>query len=154
MAVTQRLFLSAVVLAASMGFPLKALSDNAIGSPVREGRISSLFGIRDDPFGGDSRFHAGIDIAAPVGTPVRPVAAGRVIFSGVYQGFGRIVAIQHGKHMSSLYAHFDDLRVAVGQFVHRDTVLGVVGSSGRATGPHLHFEVRVAGIPVDPSWVF
>jgi murein DD-endopeptidase MepM/ murein hydrolase activator NlpD len=85
---------------------------------------------------------------------VRPVAAGRVIFSGSYQGFGRIVAIQHGKHMSSVYAHFEDLRVAVGQLVHRETVLGVVGSSGRSTGPHLHFEVRVAGTPVDPSWVF
>ena len=133
---------------------MKAASDTAIGSPVREGRISSLYGIREDPFGGDSRFHAGIDIAAPVGTPVRPVAAGRVIFSGSYQGFGRIIAIQHGKHMSSLYAHFEELRVAVGQLVHRETVLGVVGSSGRSTGPHLHFEVLVAGTPVDPSWVF
>ena len=110
--------------------------------------------MREDPFEGEQRSHAGIDIAAPAGTPVRPVAAGRVIFSGVYQGFERIVAIQHGKHMSSLYAHFDDLGVAVGQFVHRDTVLGVVGSSGRATGPHLHFEVRVGGVPVNPSWVF
>jgi murein DD-endopeptidase MepM/ murein hydrolase activator NlpD len=133
---------------------MKAASDTAIGSPVREGRISSLYGIREDPFGGDSRFHAGIDIAAPVGTPVRPVAAGRVIFSGSYQGFGRIVAIQHGKHMSSLYAHFDDLRVAVGQLVHRGTVLGVVGSSGKSTGPHLHFEVRVGGIPIDPQSIF
>lgn len=154
MAVTQRLFLSVVVLAVSMGLPSKASSDAAIGSPVKKGRISSLFGIREDPFGGDPRFHAGIDIAAPVGTPVRPVAAGRVIFSGVYHGFGRIVAIQHGKHMSSLYAHFDDLKVAVGQLVHRDSVIGVVGSSGRATGPHLHFELRVGGIPVDPAWVF
>jgi murein DD-endopeptidase MepM/ murein hydrolase activator NlpD len=133
---------------------MKAASDTAIGSPVREGRISSLYGIGEDPFGGDPRFHAGIDIAAPVGPPVRPVAAGRVIFSSSYQGFGRIVAIQQGKHMSGLYAYFKDLRVAVGQLVHRDTVLGVVGSSGRATGPHLHFEVRVGGIPVDPSWVF
>jgi len=154
MAVTQRVFLTVVALAALMGFPLKASSDTPIGSPIGEGRISSLFGIRDDPFGGDQRFHAGIDIAAPVGTPVRPVAAGRVIFSGSYQGFGRIVAIQHGKHMSSLYAHFEELSVTVGQLVDRGTVLGVVGSSGRSTGPHLHFEVRVAGMPVDPSWVF
>ena len=103
---------------------------------------------------GEQRFHAGIDIAAPVGSPVRPVAAGRVIFSGSYQGFGRIVAIQHGKHMSSFYAHFDDLRVAVGQLVHRGTVLGVVGSSGKSTGTHLHFEVRVGGIPIDPQSIF
>jgi len=96
----------------------------------------------------------GINIAAPIVAPVRPVAPGRVIFSGAYQGFGRIVAIQHGKPISSLYAHFEDLRVDVGQLVHRGTVLGVVGSSGRATGPHLHFEVRVAGVPADPSWVF
>ena len=64
------------------------------------------------------------------------------------------VAVQHGTHMSSLYAHFEELSVTIGQLVHRGTVLGVVGSSGRATGPHLHFEVRVGGIPIDPSWVF
>ena len=154
MAVAKRFFLCLLMIAVSMTVPSNAAGDTEIGSPVREGRISSLFGMREDPSEGELRFHAGIDIAAPLGTPVRPVAAGRVIFSGVYQGFGRIVAIQHGKHMSSLYAHFEDLRVAVGQLVHRETVLGVVGSSGRATGPHLHFEVRVAGMPVDPSWVF
>jgi murein DD-endopeptidase MepM/ murein hydrolase activator NlpD len=154
MAVAKRFFFCLATVLVSMTFPSKVSAETEIGSPVREGRISSLFGMREDPFEGELRFHAGIDIAAPVGTPVRPVAAGRVIFSGSYQGFGRIVAIQHGKHMSSLYAHFEDLRVAVGQLVHRETVLGVVGSSGRATGPHLHFEVRVAGTPVDPSWVF
>jgi murein DD-endopeptidase MepM/ murein hydrolase activator NlpD len=73
------------------------------------------------------------------------MAAGRVVFRGSYRGFGRIVAIQDGKHMSSLYAHFEDLRVAVGQLVYRETVLGVVRSSGRSTGPHLHLEVRVGG---------
>ena len=154
MAVAKRFFFCLATVAVSMTVPSKASADTEIGSPVREGRISSLFGMREDPFEGELRFHAGIDIAAPVGTPVRPVAAGRVIFSGSYQGFGRIIAIQHGKHMSSLYAHFEELRVAVGQLVHRETVLGVVGSSGRSTGPHLHFEVRVAGTPVDPSWVF
>jgi murein DD-endopeptidase MepM/ murein hydrolase activator NlpD len=154
MAVAKRFFLCLGMVAVSTTFPSNAAGDSEIGSPVREGRISSLFGMREDPFEGELRFHAGIDIAAPVGTPVRPVAAGRVIFSGSYQGFGRIIAIQHGKHMSSLYAHFEELRVAVGQLVHRETVLGVVGSSGRSTGPHLHFEVRVAGTPVDPSWVF
>jgi murein DD-endopeptidase MepM/ murein hydrolase activator NlpD len=138
MAVAKRFFLCLLMIAVSMTVPSNAAGDTEIGSPVREGRISSLFGMREDPSEGELRFHAGIDIAAPLGTPVRPVAAGRVIFSGVYQGFGRIVAIQHGKHMSSLYAHFEDLRVAVGQLVHRETVLGVVGSSGRATGPHLH----------------
>ena len=74
-----------------MTVPPNAAGDTEIGSPVREGRISSLFGMREDPFEGEPRFHAGIDIAAPVGTPVRPVAAGRVIFSGSYQGFGRII---------------------------------------------------------------
>lgn len=154
MAVAKRFFFCLATVVVSMTFPTKVSAETEIGSPVREGRISSLFGMREDPFEGELRFHAGIDIAAPVGTPVRPVAAGRVIFSGSYQGFGRIVAIQHGRHMSSLYAHFEDLRVAVGQLVDRETVLGVVGSSGRATGPHLHFEVRVAGAPVDPAWIF
>jgi murein DD-endopeptidase MepM/ murein hydrolase activator NlpD len=154
MALAKRFFLCLATVAVSMTFPTKVSAETEIGSPVREGRISSLFGMREDPFEGELRFHAGIDIAAPVGTPVRPVAAGRVIFSGSYQGFGRIVAIQHGQHMSSLYAHFEELSVTVGQLVDRGTVLGVVGSSGRSTGPHLHFEVRVAGTPVDPSWVF
>jgi murein DD-endopeptidase MepM/ murein hydrolase activator NlpD len=133
---------------------LKASSDTAIGSPVKKGRISSLFGIREDPFGGDPRFHTGIDIAAPMGTPVRPVAAGRVVFSGVYQGFGRIVAIQHGSYITSVYAHFATLNVEVGQIVHPGRIIGYIGTTGRATGPHLHLELRVQGHPVDPMMLF
>jgi murein DD-endopeptidase MepM/ murein hydrolase activator NlpD len=88
-----------------MTVPSNAAGDTEIGSPVSEGRISSLFGMREDPFEGEQRFHAGIDIAAPVGTPVRPVAAGRVIFSGSYQGFGLIVAIQHGNMLMRVVVH-------------------------------------------------
>ena len=91
MAVAKRFFLCLGMVAVSMTFRSNAAGDTKIGSPVRDGRISSLFGMREDPFEGEQRFHAGIDIAAPVGIPVRPVAAGRVIFSGSYKGFGRII---------------------------------------------------------------
>ena len=91
MAVAKGFFFCLATVVVPMTFPTKVSAETEIGSPVREGRISSLFGMREDPFEGEQRFHAGIDIAAPVGTPVRPVAAGRVIFSGSYLGFGRII---------------------------------------------------------------
>ena len=96
MAVAKRFFLCLGMVAVSTTFPSNAAGDSEIGSPVREGRISSLFGMRDDPFEGELRFHAGIDIAAPVGTPVRPVAAGRVIFSGSYVSALNSASLKNG----------------------------------------------------------
>lgn len=115
------------------------------------GRISSSFGARKDPFTGAVREHKGLDIALPAGTPVEPVEAGRVVFSGVQSGYGQVVVVDHGEGVRSVYAHLQSRSVDVGQEVGSGTVIGRVGSSGRATGPHLHLEIRRDGVPVDPE---
>jgi murein DD-endopeptidase MepM/ murein hydrolase activator NlpD len=94
--------------------------------------------------------HDGIDLAAPVGTPVKTAAPGRVIYAGEQRGYGLIVIIEHANDLVTVYAHNHDLRVKTGQLVRATQVIATVGESGRTTGPHLHFEVRKAGTPVDP----
>jgi murein DD-endopeptidase MepM/ murein hydrolase activator NlpD len=118
--------------------------------PVVNARITSEYGTRADPLHGKKRFHDGIDFAAPAGSPVRAVAAGHVIFCGTTPGFGRVVGVRHNKDVTTLYAHCWASRVSVGDSVSAGTILGFVGESGRATGPHLHFEVRVDGKSVNP----
>lgn len=117
--------------------------------PVR-GRITSSFGERLDPFEGEGAFHAGIDIGVPSGTRVHATAEGVVVYAGWMDGYGRTVIINHGHHMRTLYAHMSSLAVSVGQHVDRDDVVGFVGMSGRTTGPHLHYEVRINNNPVNP----
>ncbi|HIJ63033.1 MAG TPA: M23 family metallopeptidase, partial [Rhodospirillaceae bacterium] len=97
--------------------------------------------------------HPGIDLAAPLGTTVRATAAGRVVFVGRRGGYGRVVEVFHGQRVTTLYAHLLRLSVHRGQWVAAGAPLGRVGRSGRATGPHLHYEVRIADIPTDP-WPF
>jgi murein DD-endopeptidase MepM/ murein hydrolase activator NlpD len=94
--------------------------------------------------------HDGIDLAAPEATPVRAAQDGTVLYAGEQRGYGRIVIIQHEGNLITLYAHNKDLRVTTGQKVRRAQVVATVGESGRTSGPHLHFEVRVDGKPVDP----
>ena len=117
--------------------------------PVR-GRITSSFGERIDPFDGEGAFHTGIDIAVRYGTPVHVTADGMVIFSGIENGYGRTVIVDHGHGLRTLYAHMSALAVSVGQHIDRGEVVGFVGDSGRSTGPHLHYEVRVNRSPVNP----
>lgn len=117
--------------------------------PVR-GRITSSFGERIDPFEGEGAFHAGIDIAVPYGTTVHVTAAGIVVFAGTMDGYGRTVVVNHGHGVETLYAHLSGLAVAVGQHLDRDEVVGFVGETGRTTGPHLHYEVRIHNAPVNP----
>ncbi len=117
--------------------------------PVR-GRITSSFGERVDPFLGEGAFHDGIDIAVPYGTPVHVTAAGIVVFAGMMDGYGRTVIVNHGHGIETLYAHLSGLAVAVGLHLDRDQVVGYVGESGWATGPHLHYEVRIHNAPVNP----
>lgn len=95
------------------------------------------------------RMHEGIDIAAPTGTPIRAAAAGTVIYAGTMSGYGNIVIVDHGNGLATAYAHQSAIYVGGGQ-VSQGTVLGAVGTTGNSTGPHLHFEVRVNGSPVDP----
>lgn len=115
-----------------------------------EGRIASSFGEREDPFNGEGAFHSGIDIDAPYGTPVRAAADGDVADAATVSGYGRQVMLDHGHDVRTIYAHLSSIAVFPGQHVSRGQVIGYVGQSGRATGPHLHYEVRVHNVPVNP----
>ena len=94
--------------------------------------------------------HDGIDLAAPAGTPVKTAAPGSVLFAGEQKGYGLLAIVDHGEGLVTLYAHNRDLRVTTGQKVHEGQVIATVGESGKTSGPHLHFEVRKQGVPVDP----
>ncbi|MBX5480309.1 MAG: M23 family metallopeptidase [Myxococcaceae bacterium] len=117
--------------------------DGVLDWPLR-GVIYARFGRK-----GEER-HDGIDLAAPLGTPVKTAKAGRVLYAGEQKGYGLIVIIDHGDDLITLYAHNRDLRVKTGQRVRDGQVVATVGESGRTSGPHLHFEVRKGGVPTDP----
>ena len=116
-----------------------------------EGDISSPYGTRDDPFGGERSFHSGTDISATPGIPVKATADGVVSYSGWTQFSGYVVLIEHGCGFSTVYAHNKSNQVKVGQGVKRGEIIGCVGSSGKSTGPHVHYEVWEKGKRVNPS---
>ena len=118
--------------------------------PAAAQYISSGFGYRSDPFDGDAAFHAGLDFKAPFGAPVFAAAWGRVAFVGQRNGYGNVVEIDHGNGLLTRYAHMSAFHARAGQPVRAGEVIGAVGSTGRSTGPHLHFEVRLNGQPVNP----
>ena len=115
------------------------------------GTITSPFGWRSNPFGGAPEFHQGLDIAAPMGTTVTAAASGTVIMAQWYGGYGNYILIDHGGGYSTGYGHLSAIYVSNGQSIQRGQAIGAVGSTGQSTGPHLHFEVRIAGKPVDPA---
>jgi len=114
------------------------------------GRVASSFGEREDPINGEGAFHTGIDIDAPYGTPVRAAGDGDVSDASMGAGYGREVVLDHGHDVLTVYGHLSAVAVFPGQHVVRGQVIGYVGQSGRATGPHLHYEVRVHNVPVNP----
>lgn len=118
--------------------------------PVR-GWITSRFGHRRSPFTGSLQMHEGIDIGARKGTPVKSSADGTVIFAGWKSEYGRLVTVDHGYGFRTRYGHLDSLKVRSGQRVKRGEILGTVGNTGKSTGPHLHYEVRVKNVPTNPS---
>ena len=120
--------------------------------PVR-GHITAGFGDRLDPFNGEGTFHAGVDISTEFGNPVLAAADGFVVAVTQTSGYGRVVVVDHGAGITTWYAHLSRFRAYLGQSVQRGEVIGYVGSSGRATGPHLHYEVRLHDTPVNP-WRF
>lgn len=133
----------------------RTLGKGDFASPLPvEGRLSARFGLRHDPFTGEPRFHDGLDIAARRGTPIASVADGTVVFAGRQRGYGRTVVIDHGNGLRTRYAHADSLDVHVGARVTKGQTIAAVGSTGRSTGPHLHFEVTKNGHPVEPSTFF
>lgn len=116
-----------------------------------EGAVGSKFGLRLHPIFGTTRMHAGVDIGAPSGQAVWAAKEGRVIFAGVKGGYGNTVIVQHEGNVATLYAHLSAHRTSEGEWVDTGEVIGLIGSTGWSTGPHLHFETRVDGVPKDPE---
>ena len=119
--------------------------------PLETARMSSNFGMRTHPVLGGHRRHNGIDLAAPSGTPVYATADGQVAKAEYWSSYGNYIQIEHGGEMHTRYAHLSNYNVVAGQSVKKGDLIGFVGSTGRSTGPHLHYEVRVAGEAVDPT---
>ncbi len=115
------------------------------------GWVSSHFGYRNDPFTGKVTLHKGLDVAGPIGTPVFSPAAGVVSYVGYEPGYGKIVSIDHGFGVVTRFAHNSKVFVKVGQNISRRDKISAIGNTGRSSGPHVHYEVRVNGIPVDPK---
>jgi murein DD-endopeptidase MepM/ murein hydrolase activator NlpD len=115
------------------------------------GRLSSRFGVRGDPFTGISRFHNGIDLAGPVGTPVLAAMSGRVSMVGYNPNYGRYVILSHAEGFQTLYGHLDSFQVRKAARVKQGELIGTMGNSGYSTGSHLHFSIFLRGEPVDPS---
>ncbi len=123
-----------------------------IRAPVPYGSdVTSSFGMRVDPFLGRMAMHTGIDFRQDSGTPVRATASGKIVSAGPDGGYGNMVEIEHGNNLASLYGHLSAILVSEGQWVEKGAIIGKVGSTGRSTGPHLHYEVRVNDSPVNPE---
>jgi murein DD-endopeptidase MepM/ murein hydrolase activator NlpD len=118
---------------------------------IGEVEFTSGFGVRTDPFLGRPAMHTGLDFRAQTGDPVRATANGKVVSSGWAGGYGRMVEIDHGNGLSTRYGHLSEIDVKVGDSVRIGQVIGAVGSTGRSTGPHLHYETRIDGEAVDPQ---
>ncbi len=113
--------------------------------------MSSPFGVRTDPFNGRPAMHTGVDLRGDIGEPVHATAAGRVTIAGWDGGYGRMVELDHGNGLATRYGHLSKIEVKIGQHVRIGEVIGRIGSTGRSTGPHLHYETRINGEPVDPQ---
>lgn len=116
-----------------------------------EGRVTGSYGERIDPFNGEGAFHAGVDISTAYGHAVVAPADGYITFADNMSGYGRLVMIEHGHDISTRFGHLSAFAVVPGQWVRRGDVIGYVGQSGRTTGPHLHYEVRIHDVPVNPQ---
>jgi murein DD-endopeptidase MepM/ murein hydrolase activator NlpD len=151
---------TAMTGAASVGIGMGETHDVSIRDWMRlaaaptlwpvEGRITGSFGERTDPFSGEGAFHRGVDISSDIGTHIIAPADGVVLYADMMNGYGRTVMVDHGNGISTLYGHLSGFAVGHGQQVHRGDTLGYVGQSGRSTGPHLHYEVRIFNTPVNP----
>jgi murein DD-endopeptidase MepM/ murein hydrolase activator NlpD len=115
-----------------------------------DGRLLSSYGNRTDPFHGDMSFHSGVDISCPVGTPVKSAGDGIVTKAEWSSGYGRLIIVDHGRGMATFYAHLARFDVIPGQEVRRGQIIAYSGASGRVTSPHLHYEVRQGGVPMNP----
>lgn len=119
--------------------------------PVEGGEVTDTFGGRRNPFGGGHEFHSGQDIGAPRGTPVYATASGVATLAGTQNGYGQIVVIDHDNGLTTRYGHLSKIVATLGQEIKRGDLIGEVGSTGRSTGPHLHYEVRINDVAVNPG---
>lgn len=119
--------------------------------PVRAAHNTSRFGWREDPITGIRTFHEGVDLAAPAGHAILAAAPGKVVFAGMHSGYGIMAEIDHGRGIRTRYGHAQGFLVRPGDLVRGGQVIGSVGSTGRSTGSHLHFEVRINGVPQNPQ---
>ena len=146
--------------AASVGISLGLTKNSTTADWIRansapnlwpvEGQVTASFGERIDPFNGEGAFHSGVDISANVGSAVIAPADGSITFADFLGGYGRAIMVDHGHGISTRYGHLSSFAVTAGQYVHRGDTIGYVGTSGRTTGPHLHYEVRINDVPVNP----
>lgn len=134
----------------SKSLPGKIIGGMPGGLPMSGARLTSGFGMRYHPTLGGTRFHAGVDLAAPYGSPVVATGSGQISRAGWAGGYGILVSIAHGGAVETRYAHLSAIAVRPGQAVVKGQVIGYVGSTGRSTGPHLHYETRVSGQPTNP----
>ena len=123
-------------------------------SPLTRATLTSRFGYRNHPILGGRRLHAGIDLSAPEGTPVYATAKGVVTGAGWQGGYGLLIELAHADQLQTRYGHLSRLAVSAGQRVEPGQLIGYVGSTGRSTGPHLHYEVHKSGIPVNPAYYY
>jgi murein DD-endopeptidase MepM/ murein hydrolase activator NlpD len=135
---------------------LDLLSHALVTVPVRkpivgEIDLSSTFGVRSDPFGRGPAMHSGLDFRSTMGDPVHVTANGKVVAAGWHGGYGNMVEVDHGNGFATRYGHMSKIEVKVGQYVKIGQTIGRVGSTGRSTGPHLHYETRIDGSAVDPQ---
>lgn len=128
---------------------LEAIAPLPLGLPV-DGTITSKYGKRIDPFNGKEAFHPGVDIRNKIGTPVQATAPGKVKDCGYLRGYGRFVLLQHDDGFSTLFSHLKQISVKKGISINRGDLVGLLGNTGRSTGPHLHYEVRFKGKTVNP----
>jgi len=133
-----------------LGTPGTMGTMGTMGAPLSRASLTSSFGARRPAANGGSRAHAGVDLAAPTGSPVTATQAGRVSSAGWAGGYGNLVVVQHGNGVETRYAHLSRIGVVAGQQVSQGQVLGLVGSTGHSTGPHLHYELRQYGRALNP----
>lgn len=129
----------------------KVLSMLPLTAPLEHYQLESRFGVRSDPFNGHQAIHTGLDMSAPYRAPVYSTSPGTVVFAGYAAAYGKVVEIDHGMGIHTKYAHLNAINVNVGQHVSRGTRIGLLGATGRTTGPHVHYEVLVNGVPQDPE---
>ena len=129
----------------------KLMKTLPLTAPLDKYNFESPFGVRHDPFNGRAAMHTGVDLSGPYKTPVMSTAPGTIVFAGYSAGYGKLVEIDHGNGIHTKYGHLNRILVNVGQKIGKHSPIGLLGSSGRSTGPHVHYEVVVNGTPQDPE---